>query len=195
MLDPWVGKIRWRSKWLPTSVFMPGEFHGQRSLVGYSPRGHKELDMMEQLTHWLQSSIFERRLYEWISSVQFSRSVVSDSLRPHGLQPTTFHHLWDFPGKNTGVGCHFLFQEIFPTQGLNPGLPHCRQTLYPLSHQRSPRPQGELTTDFEVTVYVILSSLGFKFQLLQLPQTSTSPLQCSKTATFYLESIPLCLQE
>ena len=39
-----------------------------------------------------------------------------------------------FPGKNTGVGCHFLLQEIFPTQGLNPGLPHCRQTLYHLSH-------------------------------------------------------------
>ena len=33
---------------------------------------------------------------------------------------------WDFPGKSTGVGCHFLLQGIFPTQGLNPGLPHCR---------------------------------------------------------------------
>ena len=33
---------------------------------------------------------------------------------------------WDFPGKNTGVGCHFLLQGIFPTQGLNSGLPHCR---------------------------------------------------------------------
>ena len=43
----------------------------------------------------------------------------------------------DFPGKNTGVGCRFLLQEIFPTQGLNPGLPHCRQTLYCLSHQGS----------------------------------------------------------
>ena len=42
---------------------------------------------------------------------------------------------WDFPGKNTGVGCHFLLQEIFPTQGLNLGLLHCRQTLYRLSHQ------------------------------------------------------------
>ena len=40
---------------------------------------------------------------------------------------------WDFPGKNTGVGCHFLLQEIFPTQGLNLGLPHCR--LYRLGHQ------------------------------------------------------------
>ena len=42
---------------------------------------------------------------------------------------------WDFPGKCTGVGCHFLLQGIFPTQGSNPGLPHCRQTLYHLSHQ------------------------------------------------------------
>ena len=39
------------------------------------------------------------------------------------------------PGKNTGVGCHFLHQGIFPMQGSNLDLPHCRQTLYPLSHQ------------------------------------------------------------
>ena len=42
---------------------------------------------------------------------------------------------WDCPGKSTGVGCRFLLQEIFPTQGSNPGLLHCRQTLYHLSHQ------------------------------------------------------------
>ena len=44
----------------------------------------------------------------------------------------------DSPGKNTGVGCHALLQGIFPTQGSNPGLPHCRQILYCLNHQRSP---------------------------------------------------------
>ena len=116
---------------------------------------------------------------------------MSDSSRPHGLQPTRLLHPWDFPGKstgaigseqlllnlltflastlflpfwisfsvshcilsfliyiyiypfihgifpgkNTGVGCHFLLQGIFPTQGLNLGLPHCNQTLYHLSHQ------------------------------------------------------------
>ena len=43
------------------------------------------------------------------------------------------------PGKNTGVGCFALLQGIFPTQGLNPGLLHCRQILYCLSHQGSPR--------------------------------------------------------
>ena len=48
-------------------------------------------------------------------------------------------HPWDFPGKNTGVSCHFLLQSIFLTEGLNPGLPHCRQTLYCLSHQGSCR--------------------------------------------------------
>ena len=44
----------------------------------------------------------------------------------------------DSPGKNTGVGCHALLQGIFPTQGSNPGLPHCRWILYCLSHQGSP---------------------------------------------------------
>ena len=43
-----------------------------------------------------------------------------------------------FPGKNTGVGCHSLLQGIFPTQGLNPGLLHCRWVHYPLSHQGNP---------------------------------------------------------
>ena len=46
---------------------------------------------------------------------------------------------WDSPGKNTGVGCRALLQGIFPTQGSNPGLSHCRWILYRLSHQWSPR--------------------------------------------------------
>ena len=45
--DPWVGKMPWRKAWEPTPVFLPGEFHGQRSLMGFSPWGHKELDMTE----------------------------------------------------------------------------------------------------------------------------------------------------
>ena len=63
-----------------------------------------------------------------------SHSVVSDSLKPHGL-----HSSWDSPGQNTGVGSLVLLQGIFPTQGSNPGLPHCRQILYQLSHQGGPR--------------------------------------------------------
>ena len=64
-----------------------------------------------------------------------SRSVVPNSLRPRGLQSTRFLCPWDFPGKDTGVGCHFLLQGIFPTQGSNPGLLHCREILYQLSYK------------------------------------------------------------
>ena len=63
---------------------------------------------------------------------------MSDSLRPHGLKPVRLLCPWDFPGKSAGVDCHFLLQGIFPTQESNLGLPHCRQTLYRLSHQGSP---------------------------------------------------------
>ena len=62
---------------------------------------------------------------------QCACSVVSDSSQPQGLQPTRILSSWVFPDKNTGVGCHFLLQEIFPTLGLNPSLlclslsPHC----------------------------------------------------------------------
>ena len=54
--DPWVGKILWKRAWQSTPVFLPGEPHGQRSLVGYSSWGHKELDMAEQLTALLLHS-------------------------------------------------------------------------------------------------------------------------------------------
>ena len=47
--DPWVGKIPWRREWQPSPVLLPGESHGQKSLAGYSPWGHKELDMTERL--------------------------------------------------------------------------------------------------------------------------------------------------
>ena len=47
--DPWVRKIPWRRRWQSTPVFLPGKSHGQRSLVGYGPQGHKELDKIKQL--------------------------------------------------------------------------------------------------------------------------------------------------
>ena len=59
-----------------------------------------------------------------------SRLVVSDSLQPHGL-----YSPWDSPGQDAGMGSHSVLQGMFPTQGLNPGLPHCRRILYQLSHK------------------------------------------------------------
>ena len=79
-----------------------------------------------------------RSLEQSCAHNSFSCLVMSDSL---GLPWTEVQHtrssVWDFQ-KNTGVGCHFLLQEIFLTQGLNLGLLHCRQILYQLSHQEGP---------------------------------------------------------
>ena len=64
-----------------------------------------------------------------------SRSVTSGSLPPCGLQPARLLCPRNSPFKNPGVGCHSFPQGMFPSQGSNPGLQHCRQILYSLSHQ------------------------------------------------------------
>ena len=61
--DPWVGKSLRKRKWQPTPVFLHGKFYGQRSLVSYSPRGHKELDTIEQLILSLFKTTAKRLLY------------------------------------------------------------------------------------------------------------------------------------
>ena len=71
--------------------------------------------------------------YDCIIDVSRSCSVMSNSLRLPGL-----YSPWDSPGQDTGMGSCSLLQGIFPTQGSNPGLPHCRRILYQLSHQGSP---------------------------------------------------------
>ena len=90
--------------------------------------------------------LFASRRFTYLSSVlspkfgikywseSESCSVVSDSLRPHGL-----YSPWNSAGENIGVGSLSLLQGIFPTQGLNPGLPHCWRIHYQLSHRGSPR--------------------------------------------------------
>ena len=55
---PWVGKIPWRRKWQPTAVFLPGEYYGQRSLVCYSPWGHKESDMTKRLNTLILTTFY-----------------------------------------------------------------------------------------------------------------------------------------
>ena len=77
--------------------------------------------------------------------------MISDSLRPN--EPTRLLCPWNFPGKSTGVGCRFLLQGIFLTQGSNPGLPHSRQTLYCLSRKVSPREKQVTDHMFNVSHY------------------------------------------
>ena len=82
--------------------------------------------------------------YTYITNV--SHLVMSNSLQPHGLYPARLLFPWNSPSKNTGVGSYSLLQQIFLTQGLNPGLLHYRQTLYHLSKQRSPKLKYQFST-------------------------------------------------
>ena len=85
-----------------------------------------------------------------------SCSVVSDSLRSHGL-----YSPWNSPGHNTGVGSLSLLQGIFPNQGLNPGLLHCRRILYQLSHKRSPRILEWVAYPFSKGSFQLKNQTGF----------------------------------
>ena len=112
-------------------VCPPGTAHFLRI---HLPRG----DTLEPSVHLSQRYYRAGRFsntFQCCKSV--SRSVVADSLQPHGLSPTRLLCPWDSSDKNTGAGSPSL-QGIFPTQGSNPGLLHWRQILYHLSHQGSP---------------------------------------------------------
>ena len=73
-------------------------------------RGPRRKQIISKLANMTCKKTLKRSRSIHLSSVQFSRSVVSDSVRPHRQQPTRLPHPWDSPGKNTGVGCHFLLQ-------------------------------------------------------------------------------------
>ena len=85
------------------------------------------------LLNWLHKSMHVLKWHRTNHESE-SHSVMFNSLWPHGL-----HTPWNSPGQNTVVGSCSLLQGIFPTQGSNPGLLHCRQILYQLSYQGSPR--------------------------------------------------------
>ena len=74
-----------------------------------------------------------------IDTYVLSHSVVSNSLRPHGLQPSRLLCPWDSPGKDTDVGCHTLLQRIFPTQGSNPGSPSLQPDSLPSESPGKPK--------------------------------------------------------
>ena len=63
-VQPWVRKIPWRTEWQPTPVFLPGKSHGQRSLGGYSPWGHKESDTTEQAHMYTKTGLVRSKSRE-----------------------------------------------------------------------------------------------------------------------------------
>ena len=156
----------WRRQWQPTPVFLPGESQGQWGLVGCCLWGRTESDTTEEtqqqkLTaphglwnlsspnkdrNWAPSS---RIMEPWPLAYQgipdtlillFTDSLTLATAWTTARRASLFmgfsrHEYW----SGTEVGCHFLLQGIFPTQESNPGLLHCRQILYRLSCEGSPR--------------------------------------------------------
>ena len=114
---------------------VPGRFYKSMwalSTVGKLNRLCETCSCTSVTCMWMfRSEIKHRRIFK--TKVSQSCSVMSDSLQPHGLSSP-----WNSPGQNTGVWSLSLLQGIFPTQGLNPGLPHCQRVLYQLSHKESP---------------------------------------------------------
>ena len=141
----WSGCLSLLQGILPTQGSNPGLSHCRWILYQMSHRGSPRISLFQQifLTQELNQGLLHCRqiLYQlsyqgspsYYISESESRSVVSDSLRPHRL-----HSPWNSPGQNTGVGSLSLLQRIFPTQGWNPDLSHCRRILYQLSHKGSP---------------------------------------------------------
>ena len=148
MQETWVRFLGWedpwRRKWQPTPVFLPGESHGQRSLVGYSPWGRKSQTWLSDYTATTTKETFDKSKCvhsSWLCIRGMKGRVVINYLnqlklpwewvlsyvrlfRIHGLKLTRFLYPWDFPGKNTGVGYDFFLQQIFLTKGSNPCLLH-----------------------------------------------------------------------
>ena len=116
----------------------------------------------------------------WVS--KWSCLVVSNSLRPHGLEPTRLLHPWNFPGKSIGVGCHLLLQGIFLTQGLKSGLPHCRQTLTIWATSEAPH----LAPGTPRTKCKLEPSANHNF--LYPASTSGEPMEFSKLCLNYMMS-------
>ena len=113
--------------------FAYGSFSYQRSSSTSGSRKTELLAIPLNEPHLLYAS---QNLHILFLQLSESCSVVSNSLRPHGL-----YSPWNSPGQKTGMGGCSLLQVIFPTQGSNAGLPHCRWILYQLSHQGSPYSQ------------------------------------------------------
>ena len=110
---------------------------------------------------------------------------MSNSLWPHGL-----YSPWHCPGQNTGVGSLTLLQGILPTQGLNPGLPHCRLILYQLSHKGSPRILKPIPSPAGVPDPGIESGSPE----LQVDSLSTEPRQHIKKQRYYFPNKGLSSQ-
>ena len=100
--NPWVRKMPWRRKWQPTPVFLPGKCHGERSLAGYSPWGHKESDTTKQLnTHiyvWMVPDMTtkyrKKSVKRWINVMNWIVSPTNTYLEVLSSSTSEFNYIW-----------------------------------------------------------------------------------------------------
>ena len=140
------GHLRQRTDSLE-KILMLGKTEGGRRRGCQRTRCWMDMSLRSPVSWWwtgkpgmLQSIGLKRVRKDWATELIFkslSKSRKSVSCSVISWTVARLPCPWNTPGKRTGVGCHTLIQEIFSTQGMNPGLPHCRQILYRLSHQGS----------------------------------------------------------
>ena len=113
---------------------------------------------VETILSWNISYFFFFQFYwDSVNMLLFSRSVVSDSVGSHGLEPTRLLHPWDFSGKSTGVGCHFLLQGLFLTQWIKLVSPALAGRFF--YHWATWKAPGWHTALYKFKVYSIMTSL------------------------------------
>ena len=120
----------WSHRLWPTRRLCPWDFLGKNTGLGchFLPQGGKRYRRTYLQNRTRDTNIENKTMGTKVGSR------VWGGLGDCYIYTTRLLHPWDFPGKSTGMDCHFLLQGIFLTQGLSPGLLHCRQTLYCLSH-------------------------------------------------------------
>ena len=114
---------------------IPSSILNRCSLMWLFSLLEKWLANLLQLIYFKSQEKNKKQMQPTLKMKVLVESVISDYLPPHGPYPLRLLCPWTSPGKNTGVGSHFLLQGICPTRGLNLGLLHCRQIVYHLSHQ------------------------------------------------------------
>ena len=151
------GKLTWRRAWQPTPVFLSENLMDQgawRATVCRSAQSQTQLRwlsthyyLIKYTSKWEVSPKINNFGMKKVSVPQehiitintyILNEKVKSKLSPNLCNPTVYSP-WNSPGQNTGVGSLCLLQRIFPTQGSDPGLPHCKRVLYQLSHKGRPR--------------------------------------------------------
>ena len=129
-------------EWLPTLVFLPGVFHGQRNLAGYSPWCCRGLDPTHTHTHIHRNIVL---VVKWCSTL----------LQPHGLQLTRLLCPWGFPGQEYWGELPFPFPRDLPKTGIEPESPALQADSFLLSHQEKKKKKY-----IYIYVYVIFHILS-----------------------------------